>query len=397
MSAGGRAGHAGAAGLWRRVHRYAWACPPPWTAVRRAVAPLGAALPGPLLVLGTGGWSFAVDALGSDRVRALDSLDPWTLAHTRAPASRLAVSSSGATVETRALAEAFPPTRWLCGRQLSPRGADDQVALFGAPLSTAFLAPAALADPAGLRDAYRQLRAGHRGTGLAAAELAAGVTGPDITIAPPAWATEGLRLWLLQLGRQVLCGKSDRFRPHVTLVGPDTRATPGTPAPPAGPDVPATLDLRAARPGLAGLMELMYRAGMFAACLAVRHGVAPAEHRNVTAYKRLLGRRGPAYRTADLAGFVAGWLADRPRLRRLHVVRYGGQPAPLPDPATLGAADRPVEVHRGSAWNHHSFQAVYADPGTAVVVLAATPDGLLRDIAEATRLALGDRAVLVEV
>jgi hypothetical protein len=377
-----RFGRGDAERLWDQVHEHGWACPPSWSTVDSAVAGICAALPGPVLVLGTGGWSFAVDALGSDRVRALDSLDPWTLAHTPAPASCLAVSSSGATVETQALAEAFPPTRWLRGSQLSPRGADDQVAMFGAPLSTAFLAPAALAERDAFPDAYRDLVAAHDRIGREAAELAGRVDDKHITIAPPTWATEGLRLWLLQLGRQVLCGKSDTFRPRVTLVG----------------DGPATLDLRAAQPGVAGLMALMYRAGMFAACLATRHGTPATEHRNVMAYKRLLGQRGPAYRSADLPGFATGWLTDRPDLAQLHVVRYGGEPQPLPEAAAIGAATgRPTEVHRGSAWNHHSFHAVYADPATAVLVLAATPDGLLRDIAEATGLALRDRAVLVEV
>lgn len=370
-----------AAELWGRVHEYDWACPPPWHRVRAAVARHSAGLATPLLVLGTGGWSFAVDALASDRVRALDDLDPWVLAHTSAPASCLAVSSSGRTVETRALAAAFPPDRWLSGRDLCPRGGDGQVALFGAPLSTAFLVPAALADPAGFPDAYLDLVAAHYRLGLAAAAVAARHHDDEVTIAPPAWANDGLRHWLLQLGRQVLAGKSATFPVRVTLV-----------------DGPATVDLRAARPGLAGLMTLMYQAGMVAACLAVRHGLPVTEHRNVEAYKRLLGRPCPGRPVNDLAGFAAGWLAERPDFTTLHVVRYGGAPRPLPDQAALAAATgRPVEVHRGSAWNHHSFHAVYADPATAVLVIAATGDGLLRDLACATRLALGERAALVEV
>ena len=368
-----------AGAIWDRVHRYGWACPPAWSTVDRAVTTLAAGLPAPVLVLGTGGWAFAVDALGSDRVRALDDLDPYVLARVPAPASVLAISSSGATAETRALARTFPPTRWLTGRDLSPRGLDDQVALYGAPLSTAFLLPAALAYPAEFRDAYRDLAAGHRRLGLAAADRAVRLGPGDLTVAPPAWAGDGLRHWLLQLGRQVLGGKSAGYAPRITLV-----------------DGPAALDLRAARPGLAGLMTLLFHAAVLVACLAVRHGLAPTEHPNVAAYKGRLGRRGHAYPTADLAGFAAGWLADRPGLTTLHVVRYGGDPAPLPGPAAFAAATgRRVEVHRGSAWNHHSFQAVYREDRTAVLVVAGTQNGLLRDIAEATRLALGDRAVLV--
>jgi hypothetical protein len=349
--------------------------------VDRAVAAAAEGLTTPLLVLGTGGWSFAVEAIGSQRVRALDDLDPWVLAHTTVPASTVAVSSSGATAETRALAEVFPPSRWLTSRQLSPRGVDDQLAIFGAPLSTAFLMSAALACPAAFRDAYVDLVAAHHRLGSAAADLAMRLGDSDLTVAPPAWANAGLRHWLLQLGRQVLGGKSATYAPKVTLVD-------------AGP---AALDLRTAPSGIAGLMTVLYRAAMLVACLAVRHDLPVTEHPNVAAYKRLLGSRGPVHHASDLAGFVADWLADRPDLTALHVVRYGGDPAPLPDAAELAAASgRPVEVHRGSAWNHHSFQAVYTERTTAVLVVAGTAGGLLRDIAEATRLALGGRAILVE-
>jgi hypothetical protein len=361
--------------LWEQVHRYGWACPPPWNAVHRAVSGFVHDLPTPTLVLGTGGWSFAVDALDSENVRALDDLDPWALARVPKPASVLAISSSGTTAETRELAETFPPTRWLTGRELSPRGRDDQVALFGAPLSTAFLLPAAIAHPAELSTAYEELRDAHEQLGVDAAALATRLGDDDLTIAPPVWANDGLKLWLLQLGRQVLGGKAS-YAPAVTLV-----------------DGPAALDLRDTRPGLAGLMTALFRAAALVACLAVRHDLAVTEHPNVIAYKRLLGRRGPAYRMVDLPG----WLSDRPELTRLHVVRYGGDPAPLPDAGELEqATGRRVEVYRGSAWNHHSFQSVYREHHTAVLVLAGTRDGLLRDIAEATRLALGDRALLVE-
>jgi hypothetical protein len=93
-------------------------------------------------------------------------------------------------------------------------------------------------------------------------------------------------------------------------------------------------------------------------------------------------------------------------------VRYwAGGPDADPVAARLAAAaGLPCEMHEGSAWNHHSFQAVYADPGTAVLLLTrptATRDGLPRPVAEAARTldrialathrALPDRSLLLAV
>jgi hypothetical protein len=406
--------------------RLGWVCPPPWPVVQRAVARIHAVLgtpgPGGVLVLGTGGWSFAVRALGevvppaaqATRVRALDSLAPAAircavLGEGPPPGAYLAVSGSGSTVETRCLAAAVPtlagaPLVWLRdtarepdGFALSPRGRRDQVALLGAPLSTAFLAPAALADPAGLAAAYQRLWRTHRELGLAAARSAVTqpVAGtPIVRIAQPGWAGPGLRTWLSQLGRQVLGGKASGYRPRVVVAGGHG----------------AALDLTGFPADLAGLCAAMYTAGVFVTCLGLRAGLRPAEHPNVDAYKRLLDSPPAATPTraavADLPVVAARWLAGRPALTDLHVVRYGGA-APLPAAAAFAATTgRRCETHDGTAWNHHSFQAVVADPATAVLVVAAPePDGspelgdaarTLRRIALATHACLADRGLLVE-
>jgi hypothetical protein len=107
----------------------------------------------------------------------------------------------------------------------------------------------------------------------------------------------------------------------------------------------------------------------------------------------------------EVLDFATDWLAGRPGLRRLHLVRYGGAPAPLPSAHALAeATGRPCEVHSGSAWNHHSYQAVYTEPDTAVLVWATPPvDGplyaashTLRRLAEATWVSLADRGALIE-
>jgi hypothetical protein len=61
-------------------------------------------------------------------------------------------------------------------------------------------------------------------------------------------------------------------------------------------------------------------------------------------------------------------------------------------------------VHPGPGWNHHSYQAVHADPATAVLVLAAPVAGgalgeasrTLRRLAEATHASLPGRSALAE-
>ena len=416
------------------VSRLGWVCPPPWPLQLKALTPILAGLrvrgERAVLVLGTGGWSFAARALAElagpatadSPVQCLDSLDPWTIRHTVAGGETplrayLAISGSGSTLETRVLTEtvtALSPASVvrLCDRGAPPSSyslsADDapaHVAMLGAPLSTAFLAPAALADPQGLARAYTGLVGRHHELALTAAEQAIAMDTrgtPRVRIAAPAWAGEGLCTWLLQLGRQVLGGKSAAYRPRVEVVS--AREQPDT------DERGFALDLSAASADLAGLLALMYTAGVFAACLALRAGLRPVEHANVAAYKRLLAevqeQRPPARLTPDqVPGFAADWLAARPDLRRLHLVRYGGAPAPLPAASSLAeTTGRPCEVHTGSAWNHHSYQAVYAESDTAVLIWAGpvqegalhTASHTLRRLAEATHASLADRGALIE-
>lgn len=406
--------------------RLGWVCPPPWRTVERSLAPVLDALHVParrrVLVLGTGGWSFAARALAQlapsaepGPVACLDSLDPAAIEQARrsAPGAYLAVSGSGGTLETRTLADLLPslcpaPVIWLRDHgapphayPLSPRGVADHVAMLGAPLSLAFLVPAALTDAGALADAYTRLSERYHDLALGAAERATQTEAsgaPHVRIAAPAWAREGLRTWLLQLGRQVLCGKNPAYQPWVDVV--------------RAPDPSCALDLTDAPASLAGLMEAMYRAGIFVACLALRAGLRPVEHANVAAYKRLLAAPETAapfparpirMAPAGVPRFAADWLAGRPDLRRLHVVRYGGRPR-LRATALSAALGLPCEVHTGSAWNHHSYQAVYSDAGTAVLVWAApgtdgplhTASRTLRRLAWASHASLGGRSALIE-
>jgi len=423
-------------GSWPRL---GWICPPPWATVERRVAAVHAACGLPaarLLPLTTGGWSFAAAAIceaagqpePAGLAAPLDSLDPAMIRRALrggagAPGAFLAISASGTTVETRQLAAvvgagpdtADKPLVWLRDDQsppaafaLSPHGVPDQVAMLGAPLSTAFLAAAAAADAAGLAGAYARLLARHDRIGAAAAERAAGVHtegAPLIHLVAPRWAGTGLRLWLLQLIRQVVCGKSSRFRPWVEVVGPgDSRGTP---------DV--LVDLGTPERGLPGLMEACYGAGIFAGALALRAGLAVAEHSRVAAYKERLSvaRRGTDdLRTADVAGLpdvAASWLAARPELTRLHVVRYESGPGVGAERFTA-VTGRSCEVHAGSAWNHHSFHAVHADQSVAVLLVVAPAEAsaqesaplreaalMQRLIAVATHLALAGRSLIVQL
>ncbi|MDG4765743.1 hypothetical protein O7632_16800 [Solwaraspora sp. WMMD406] len=441
------------------VPRLGWVTPAAWPEVARTVAAVRAGLtgradhagpwPGGVLVLGTGGWSFAAQAVAElptrqRDLRVLDDLRPQAIRAAvghrsdHAPSAYLAISASGGTLETSHLARVTPaltgrtdrPVVWLRDRAgpgafpLAPGGDPEHVAMLGAPLSTGFLVPAALTAPDQLPAAYGDLLRDHRSLGARAAALAvrAPVTGTvRILLVPPRWAGDGLRRWLTQLGRQVLCGKSTTFRPWVDVATGPTRVEATDPG-----DADVVLDLDRHPVGLAGLMSAMYTAGVFVACLALRAGLRPVEHTNVTAYKRLLGvtsgqpaadtgRRdadglGAAATGAALPQLAAAWLADRGGIHRLHVVAYG-QVERLPSAATFAAATgRRCEVHTGPAWNHHSFQAVFPDPHTAVVVVDAGPgpapdatDPLratsqaLHDVAAATHRSLAGRSLLVTV
>jgi hypothetical protein len=434
-AAGSRAGAAATvAGLCRGggTVRLGWAVPAAWPAVAEQVTAIAAALGRPaahrIVVLGTGGWCFAAQAIaelsnGDQTISTLDSPDPVPVRQAMPagprPASYLAISGSGTTLETRRLAELATRLTggrvvWLCDRAapparlaLSAPGSPDHVAMLGAPLSAAFLAVAHLADPVGLARAYSWLAGQYQRLAVQAARRAGTVPldGPiGLRFVVPGWAGPGLRRWLLQLGRQVLCGKSARFRPVV-----DVGAEPA----PTG----SNLDLRGVRRGLPGLLALLYEAGVFTACLGLRAGLEIAEHRHVRAYKDLLAGDpapppSPVVAMRELAGYAATWLAGRPDLRRLHIVHYwsgtGHAGADGAAARFTAATGRPCEVHEGSAWNHHSFQAVYPDPHAAVLLTTrddreascpalAAAAGTLARIAWATHRALPDRSRLVRL
>ncbi len=439
--------------------RLGWVCPPPWSTVERSVAAVLAACRLPaasgLLPLATGGWSFAARAIcetvsqaaPAGLTPALDSLEPAMIRRAlrhgdRAPGAFLAISASGGTLETRLLARVVSergdtactqggrrsappqapagraPVVWLRDETappdvfaLSPCRVPDQVAMLGAPLSTAFLVAAAAADAAGLADAYSRLLRRHDRIGAAAARQAAGVRVHGsvlVHLVAPEWAGPGLRLWLLQLARQVVCGKSARFRPRIEVVAPDDQG--------ATPDV--RVDLGTSPRSLPGLVETMYYAGIFVGSLALRAGVAVAEHAHVAAYKDRLadarqgiGDLGTAG-AGDLPDVAHGWLASQPELTRLHVVLYDSTAM---GPGTgagrfAAATGRSCEVHAGSAWNHHSFHAVYADRSVGVLLAVASPEAsaqepaplleaarTLRQTAIATHLALADRSIIVQL
>lgn len=457
-AAGSRAGVAGVVAercVAAGSTRLGWAEPPPSREVHRSVAAIRAALGLPVaatlaeppgaevVLLGTGGWSFAaralVEATGpGGGLAPLDSLDRAAIegvltAGAGAPRAVLAVSGSGATLETQRLVDAVPPRGggrlvWLRDEgappdafALSPRGAPDQVAMLGAPLSTAFLTAAAIVDSAVLADAYPRFLDRCHQLGAEAARRATAVPlegAARIRFVVPHWAGPGLRRWLLQLGRQVLGGKSGasgRFRPMVEVVPADPPRDANAGAPP-GDGV--AFDLGGLRRDLPALLDGLYAAGVFVACVGLRAGLDVADHTNVRAYKERLAHTDPDHRfgspvaATDLPAAAAAWLARQPELARLHVVGYwSGAEESLPPAAHFAAATgRPCEVHEGSAWNHHSFQAVYPDPAVAVLIVtrgAGTDAGAaapvraaartLRQIAAATHRSLPGRSVLVPI
>ncbi|GGM17692.1 hypothetical protein [Micromonospora yangpuensis] len=423
--------------------RLGWVSPPAWHVVREGVAAVRTALVPPtrarVVVLGTGGWCFAAQALtettgGRAALTVLDSLDPTAIAQALAdepgtPRGVLAVSASGATRETRLLVAAVPPRDggrlvWLRDEAdppeafaLSPGGGADQVAMLGAPLSTAFLAVAGIADGAALAAAYPRFVSRSHRIGVAAARRAGTVPvagAVRIRFVPPRWAGPGLRRWLLQLGRQVLGGKPGRWRPTVELAcgAEGTPAVGGT----GRPEV--VFDLGGLRRDLPALLDGLYAAGVFVACVGLRAGLDVAEHPNVRVYKEHLAHADPdeaghrSVAVADLPDTAARWLTHRPEVTRLHVVGYwSAAERDLPSAARFtGATGRPCEVHEGSAWNHHSFQAGYPDPTVAVLIVtrgveagtdptAAPPvraaARALRRIAVATHRSLPERSLLV--
>jgi hypothetical protein len=376
--------------------RLGWVLPPPWPAVEAAVGRVGPAAP--LVVATTGGWAFGLRALAEAAARSdvlvLDVLDPAAVDGARGTV--LAVSASGGTAETVALASALgqrlrTTPRWLTGRMLSPAGLDDQVALFAAPLSTPFLAVAALLFD-GMEHRYARFVAEVGRIGPWAERAAAA---PWTVLGLPPGAGEGLAAYALQAVHQGLGGKSPGEPWREVTVGP-ARASSDTVI-----EIP---DFREPDP-LVRVMLTCYAVNAVVACTGVRSGLRFAEHAGVDTYKRLIGRPAApvAVEPSGIVPFCAAWARDRTGLRRGHLVSY--EPAFPAGPAAAELTTRtgiPWQPGTGSRWNHHSFQTVNGRDDTGVVVVGppSTAHPLSRlqaDIAAATAAALGARAAHVRV
>lgn len=399
------------------------------------------------LIVATGGWAFAAMAAAETaapgyRLSVADTLDAGRLARYLAgrdgAGAALAVSGSGQTYETRCLAEVVSVAGrsrpggglwWLTdstvagGLALRPQSAI--TALLGGPLSVPFAVACAMTGPERFRRAYEKFTrlaplAGSRAAALACAVPAQ--PGTRISLLLPRWTGTGVRLWALQALRQGLGGKpggpawcdagTESGCPAAAGVGggagsgttqirlagalPDEIAEPG-------------LDPAAA---LAGAMVVMHTTAVVVACLGLRFGVAFASHPAVARYKALLDSRpgcdevvaGPE----GIARAAAEWLACQPGLAGAHLADYGsGAPRAEPGPRW--------EVHPGSRWNHHSYQAVHGERRLGVVAVVGdrppevrTGDGSLDAalrglherqvaIARATCASLAGRALLIRV
>ncbi|MDQ1290189.1 MAG: hypothetical protein QG622_3755 [Actinomycetota bacterium] len=392
---------------------------------------------GTTVLVGTGGWAFgaraAAGAVHGGRLRVVDVLDPSVLSEPSADAV-VAVSESGDTTETRILTSAIAG-RWgvepvrLAGKDLWLDPGAPSVALFSAPSSAPFLLAAAIArsgpsgDRLGSRAVLRSYRrfaeqADHQGEWAAAVSRRIPRTRCRILLRLPPDAGEGLRLFTLQLLRQGLGGKLPEGGPWWDVV-----ADGSTPYPAPAPA--SVLRLPGTAPHTDPLTRLMLRCHAIAAlvaCVGARQGVRFAEHPAVAGYKRLLGRDlavldgtetgrngtepdGPM----DVVREVSRWARARRGLTRAHLVCYDPRltlaKAPAADQLTA-ATGLPWEVHPGSSWNHHSYQAVSGEPDLGVVAIAPAPADrpesdageLIRvqaELAAATCASLGDRALLL--
>ncbi|MEH1123211.1 hypothetical protein [Micromonospora sp. CPCC 206061] len=421
-AAGHRRGTAGAAAELATVDgvpRLGWAAPPPWRAVRRALLPFGDLLRADRVVfVGTGGWAFGLRAVAetadpAGRLRIVDRLDPAAVAEALndAPAATVvvAVSESGRTTETALLAEALRDRfalapRWLRGADIPIDPRRPTVALFGAPVSRPFLLAAALAggDLSALGEAYRGFLGLAWATGrwAAAASRRIPETPSRVRLVLPHGSGAGLVLFVLQSIRQGLGGKVA-----------STREEPWWEVGTAPAEGAVTLRLPAPRgrvPTLTRLMTHCHAAAALVACVGLQRGIRFADHPAVRHYKELLGGALPdplPVPAGELLPHAAAWLRRRPELARAHLVCYD----PAAWPRLAGAVPRLAtlsrggwEVHRGSTWNHHSYQAAYpaADLGVVAIAPPAALDPLTRaqaNIAAATCASLGERALLLRL
>jgi hypothetical protein len=431
--------------------RLGWLIPVPWAELERRIVATGFPLPadGGVLVATTGGWAFAAAAAAETadpgrRLDVADTLDMTCLArYLAAPGECLVISASGQTYETRLLAgviaQAWRPRtgrgpHWLTeasvpgGFSLRPPLA--VTATLGAPLSVPFSLACAATGLERFRLAYDRFRETAHETGRRVAELACavavgGAAQARLEVVLPAWAGPGARMWALQALRQGLGGKPGRrLWCDVSVDGGPARDEAG---------LPRIRLADALTPGagvtLTGAMTVMYAAAVLTASLGVRFGIPFACHPAVARYKVLLQAEARcAQLTAgrdEVTSAAARWLAGRPGLAGAHLVVYGAtsdQEGDQPDGqasdqasrlAAASAPGRAWEVHVGSRWNHHSYQAFHAESRLGLVAVAAKQppavrtgdDGLdtaLRGlharqlaIARATCASLGERALLI--
>ncbi|HUA27896.1 MAG TPA: hypothetical protein VMC03_03350 [Streptosporangiaceae bacterium] len=415
--------------------RLGWVIPASWAELERKLAATGFTVPtaGGLLITTTGGWAFSASAAAQTadpghRLSVADTLDARCLARHLTAASCLAISASGRTYETRLLAEVISVAwrsrasspHWLSEATvpggLSVRPGAAVTAVLGAPLSVPFALACAATGVERFLGAYAFFLQAAPETGRRMAELACAVPIGSATLASldivlPAWAGDGVRMWALQALRQGLGGKQGR------VVWCDVSHE----GRPAGVETGRTR-IRLAEAlahgtgaSLAGAMIVMYAIAVLTACLGIRCGIPFASHPAVARYKALLhaGARCAELTvgSGEVTAAAARWLAARPELTGAHLVVYGPQDL-QPGAGTLGPA---WEVHVGSRWNHHSYQAVQADRRLGLVAVAATQppavltgddvlDAALRGlharqlaIARATCASLADRALLILV
>lgn len=417
-AAGARHGAAGRVAELATVEgtpRLGWVLPPPWPlidAVLREVRPRPDRR-GTLLLVGTGGWAFAGRAVvesadAGRRLQVLDRLDPRALSTIERPAAIVAVSESGRTLETAGLAAELrartrlTPVR-LGGARIGLVPGAPTVALFGAPLSTPFLLIMATVYGDALEDAYGRFTTWTEHLGEWAADAADTVTGEQhirlrVTGAEGG-EQSGFRLFALQALRQALGGKSGAR-------GPRWEVGPGSAPGEAVVELP---ELPADFPRAARLMARLYGVCALTACLGLRQGLNFAEHPAVHRYKRLVGKVEPRPEHVDprrSAEHLTPMLRQLGRHGVLHVVSYeSASDATRTMSQTLAAlrcrSGVRMELHTGSSWNHHSYQAVAADPQARVLAWLPAEDGdsltaLQRDIAAATCASLPGRAVLLQ-
>lgn len=381
-----------------------WVEPPPWdavaTALERALHSPAIASADAFVICGTGGWIHAARAAAGDAlgrgIFAVDSLDPAALAEAltaagdRGRIACIGISTSMQTLETRLLvdtvAEALGGDErvlWLSSAEIAGAvpltidGKPNINALFGSPLTLAYLLPLAIAR--GVGHAEREYRAflARRGEWIDRLWRQAATIGNAIYFRS---GQAGVDEWLLQLGRQALSAKSESFRPTAESGGGDA------------PSRFDTVDLAGTGP-----MEAMHAAQFFVAALACRHRINFAAHDEVHRYKQRVDELLRSPESLDYEA-VASATIDESFVPGddVEVVIY----------RHLGRA-LPRGFHEGSAWNHHSYQAAVASVKRYVIVepacehasipgvadeAAARNVRALRAIARATRETLGIRA-----